>query len=46
MMEAHARDSAALCSWAAMMEEQVNYGFINILMKLVGMDDHRVYKPR
>ena len=23
MMEAHARDSAALCSWAAMMEQQV-----------------------
>ena len=25
MMEAHARDSAALCSWAAMMEDQVSW---------------------
>ena len=46
MMEAHARDSAALCSWAAMMEQQVGYGLISILMKLGGLDEHVVDKHR
>ena len=35
MMEAHARDSAALCSWAAMMEQQVKSILLLLLLLII-----------